>query len=89
MSDRCDVRYFDTLTIRLVSRLDQIHFKVYAAADVWPLKTKHFQDLIVLKPTNDELRQASRWCQTHDHSVGFVQGLLIPLLGELGLDDRG
>jgi len=30
---------------------------------------KHFDDLIALKPTSDELENAARWTMTHDVSV--------------------
>lgn len=85
IEDRWETRVFDALTICLASRLDHIHFKVYAAADHWPLQGKHLHDLKALQPTNDELVQAARWCTQHDPSAGFRERLLNPLLAALGV----
>lgn len=54
----------------ITSRLDQIHFKLYASIDRGGY---HVQDLIVLKPSITELVQASQWCFTHDVSDGFKE----------------
>ncbi len=59
----------DRLTIYLVSRLDQIHFKLYAAIDQFG--GYHASDLRQLCPTDEELLQAARWAMTHDRSEGF------------------
>jgi hypothetical protein len=48
----------EKLSVYLVSRLDQIHFKLYA-------------DLRELRPTEAELLMALRWAVTHDPSEGF------------------
>lgn len=61
-------RYGDSLTIRFLSRYDQIHFKLYAAVDQGG---RHYDDLVVLKPTSEELEAAARWSMTHDVSVGY------------------
>lgn len=60
------------LTVRWVSRLDQIHFKLYAAVDQ---AGKHLADLQALAPTADELIDAARWTRTHDPSEGFLSAL--------------
>lgn len=65
---------FGALTVRLSSRLDQIHFKLYAAADQGP-NSKHDQDLAALAPTAGELKQAATWCRTHDVSPAFAETL--------------
>lgn len=83
--------YGDGLLVRVASRLDQIHFKLYAAADGWPLPNKHLQDLKRLAPRPDELRAAARWTTTHDTSEGY-RSLCIAVLEHLGagasLDDE-
>jgi hypothetical protein len=64
----------------LNSGLDQIHFKLYAAADQGP--GRHVDDLIALRPTSDELLAAARWAFSHDVSEGFratVRDMLIKL----------
>ncbi|HEY4240283.1 MAG TPA: DUF6036 family nucleotidyltransferase [Kofleriaceae bacterium] len=69
--DRLEHRSYDTLGVWLASRFDQIHFKLYAAADDRP-NGKHHGDLQKLSPTRDELIAAARWAQTHDPSEGFA-----------------
>jgi hypothetical protein len=59
----------EALTVHFASRLDQIHFKLYALVDQG--LGKHDQDLRALAPTRDELVQAARWTRTHDPSPGF------------------
>jgi hypothetical protein len=65
-------RYGDGLTVRWASRLDQIHFKLYAAVDQ---AGRHLQDLNALRPTRRELLAAARWCRQHDPSDGFLSML--------------
>jgi Nucleotidyltransferase of unknown function (DUF6036) len=76
--------YGNSLTIWLASRLDQIHFKLYAVADQGP--GKHEQDLRALDPSDNELLEAARWAVTHDPSSGFRQELLAAL-AFLGVED--
>ena len=82
--ERCEVRTYGALTLSLASRWDQIHLKVYAAADEYhggPHRGKHHRDLERLKPTHDELRAAIAWTRTHDPSEGFLiqlEGALKP-----------
>jgi hypothetical protein len=72
------------LTVHFASRLDQIHFKLYALVDQGV--GKHEQDLRALHPTTDELIQAARWTRTHDPSVGFRE-MLDEALRYLGVED--
>jgi hypothetical protein len=55
------------LWIGLAGRLDLIFLKLYAAADDGPT-SRHFTDLLALKPTEDELRAAAAWIKTQDPS---------------------
>lgn len=59
----------EKLTVYLVSRLDQIYFKLYAAIDQFG--SYHASDLKQLLPTDEELLGAVRWAATHDPSEGF------------------
>ena len=68
------------LKVWLISRFDQIHFKLYAAIDRGGY---HINDLRALNPTADELLAAARWCVTHDVSQPF-RGLLRSFLKEFG-----
>jgi hypothetical protein len=54
-----------------LSRYDQIYFKLYAAVDQGA--GKHFDDLLTLDPTADELEKAALWSMTHDVSEGYRQ----------------
>ena len=67
---RMHTRHYKGLTIHLADRFDQICFKLYASVDQGP-QSKHFADLITLKPSIDELVQAKSWCISHDVSEIF------------------
>ena len=67
--DRCVSLLLGKNIIWLItSRLDQIHFKLYASID---RASYHVQDLHQLKPATSELVQAAEWCFTHDVSDLF------------------
>lgn len=68
--NRMHTRHYKGLTIHLADRFDQIFFKLYASVDQGP-RSKHFADLIALKPTFAELEQAKSWCISHDVSESF------------------
>ncbi|MDX6649354.1 MAG: hypothetical protein QOJ97_1305 [Solirubrobacteraceae bacterium] len=84
--ERAHVRRYESLEILLADRLDQIHFKLYAAVDQGP-KSKHFADLQALRPIRDELLTAARWARTHDPSEGF-RAELAGALQLLGVEVR-
>lgn len=77
-------RYGDHLVVHFAGRLDQIHFKLYAAAD--QLGGRHEDDLRVLEPTEGELVLAARWTRTQDPSEGFLL-MLRAKLADLGVVD--
>ena len=77
--------YGSSLVVYFASRLDQIHFKLYAAVDEGG-PGKHEADLQALKPTDEELIQAARWTLTHDPSEGYAEELR-GALGYLGVED--
>ena len=70
--ERTRVLTFGPLTLRTVHRIDQIHFKLYATIDWGGPESKHYQDLIALNPTREELETAFAWCRTHDISEAFA-----------------
>jgi hypothetical protein len=84
-ASRVEVRRYGGLTLDIASRFDQIHLKLYAAADQWP-GSKHADDLRRLQPTRHELIAAARWTMNQDPSEGFRQ-LLRNALTELGVHD--
>lgn len=74
-------RYGSKLWIGFIGRRDQIFLKLHAAVD--RDGGRHLQDLLDLKPTADELRDAAKWTRTQDPSEGF-QTLLGAMLKHLG-----
>lgn len=74
--------YGPRLAVSYIGRLDQIHFKVYAAAD---RAGYHVADLRALGPTDEEMERAARWAMTHDVSEGFRM-IMKSMLRQLGHD---
>lgn len=71
---RLSWRKFGTrLRIAFISRIDQIHFKLYAAVDQFG--GYHATDLQTLEPTDEELLAAAAWSRSHDPSVGYRECL--------------
>jgi len=81
---RVVTRQFGGLCLNLPAREDQICFKLYAAVDRGP-NDKHFEDLMKLNPTAEELVFAARWTVTHDPSEAF-RGELFNCLAEMGVE---
>lgn len=75
LAERLEWRRFGALHAGLVSRYDLIFFKLYAAADSAGTESVHFQDLLKLHPSDQELDRAERWVRSQDPSPGF-QSLL-------------
>jgi len=84
-ANRTVERRYGGLVVHLAGRRDQVFLKLYAAVDQGP-SSKHFQDLVALSPSREELLDAARWAITHDPSPGFRSELLKALAG-LGVDD--
>jgi hypothetical protein len=74
-------KYGRRLTVHFIGRLDQIHFKLYAATD--QRDGTHLNDLKALHPSASELEAAARWAMTHDVSEGF-KVVLRELLTHIG-----
>jgi hypothetical protein len=75
--------YGERLTIYFISRIDQIHFKLYASLDRGGY---HVEDLFKLDPANNELLTASRWVLTQDVSAEFRM-ILVSFLKKHGYKD--
>jgi len=85
LMDRVTTRAFGPkLTIHFLGRYDQIHLKLYAAVDQGA--GIHFDDLLALNPTSEELEHAARWSMTHDVSEAYRQTLK-DLLNHMGYGD--
>lgn len=74
LEDRLEWKKYGGLHVGLVSRYDLIFFKLYAAVDSGP-KSVHYQDLLALRPSKEELQEAAAWVRTQDVSEGFQQML--------------
>jgi hypothetical protein len=82
LMDRVETRRFgNALTVYFLGRYDQIHLKLYAAADHGP--GKHLDDLLALRPIEAEIDKAARWCLTHDVSDAF-RHVLKECLSQIG-----
>ena len=66
-------RFGEKLTVAFIGRIDQIHFKLFAAVD--QSGSYHATDLHELEPTDDELLMAAAWSRTHDPSEGYRESL--------------
>ena len=84
-ANRTVERRYRGLVVHLAGRRDQIFLKLYAAVDQGP-NSKHFQDLVALSASREELLDAARWTLTQDPSPGF-RGELMKALASLGVDD--
>lgn len=82
-AERLDTkRYGAKLVVYITHRVDQIHFKLYAAVDRGGY---HIEDLSALSPSHDELESAARWAMSHDVSEGFAM-VLKDLLRKIGYE---
>jgi hypothetical protein len=63
---------YSTLTVGFVGRKGLIPLKLFASVDQGP-RSKHWQDLINLAPTDVELSQAATWVKTQDDGAHFKQ----------------
>ena len=77
--ERMKSKNYGHLTAWYIGRIDQIHFKLYAAVDRGPGPSRHLNDLLALQPTAAELLAAARWAMTHDVSLGFRDLLKVVL----------
>ncbi len=66
---------YSGLVVGLVDRYDLIFFKLYAAVDDVGPKSVHFQDLLALTPTDEELAAAAGWVRGQDPSPAIEVAL--------------
>ncbi len=74
-AERVEWRQLGALRVGLAGRLDLISLKLYAAADDVGPSSRHYQDLLALDPTPEELEFAAEWGRGQDASQGFRQSL--------------
>ncbi len=63
------------LWIGLAGRFDLIHLKLYAAADDVGPSSRHFQDLVALQPTEQDLDAARAWIANQDPSYAVADAV--------------
>jgi hypothetical protein len=69
--ERAEKRAFGPcLTVYIISRQDQVAFKLYAAIDP-PKGQRHFKDLVAIKPTRREMEFAVHWLLDRPTSLAF------------------
>jgi hypothetical protein len=68
-------REYAALWVGIVSRYDLIFFKLFAAVDSPGTGSVHYQDLLALSPSPEELEAAARWVRTQDVSPEFAHVL--------------
>ena len=78
--------YGPALRVSFAARIDQIFFKLYAAAD--RREPRDFTDLRLLVPTPAELQHAAHWVRTHNMPGPFDDDLA-RALRDLGVEDDG
>jgi len=86
--ERARITRFGGLTLRLASRFDLVHLKLWSATD--PARGSRREvdiaDLRALKPTDEELRSALAWCAQRDGRNDFVSVNAAPVLRQLGFN---
>ena len=70
-ADRIHWRQYGGLWLGLADRHDLILMKLYAAADSEGPSSVHYQDLLALKPTHDEIDAAALWARSQETSPEF------------------
>lgn len=75
------------LHVGVVDRRDLVFLKLYAAADSPGPASVHYQDLLALKPTTEELREARDWILSQDASPDF-HNVLEQVFGYVRKDSR-
>jgi hypothetical protein len=69
--DRLQWRRYHSLRVGIADRRDLVAFKLYAAADSTGPSSVHYQDLIALKPSTEEIEWAAEWVRTQDVAPEF------------------
>ncbi len=70
LGDDLTWRRYGGLSVGLAGRRTLIALKLFAAVDQGP-RSVHYQDLVALAPTADELEHAATWVRTQDASEVF------------------
>jgi hypothetical protein len=74
-AERIHWERYHGLWFGVADRYDLIYLKLFASVDSEGPSSVHFQDLMALKPTDDELAEAAEWVRSQDTSTEFVHML--------------
>jgi len=74
---RIEWRQYAALWVGLPGRIDLIFLKLYAAVDDIGPSSRHYTDLVALRPTNEELGAAANWIESQDRSPAVAQILVV------------
>lgn len=75
LARRLHWRRYGGLRLGVADRYDLIFLKLYAAADSVGPESVHFQDLVALRPTAQELQEAVAWVREQDPTPAFAAAL--------------
>ena len=85
--DRVETWKHGGLILRIASRFDQIHLKLWAATSMERgRRAVDLDDLRTLAPSDSEWRSAIRYCVRLDGRPDFFETDIRPLLDELGVE---
>lgn len=79
-------KQYNTLHIGLPDRAALIALKLFAAVDRGP-RSVHYQDLVALAPTTEEMEAATAWVLSQDAGSGFaglVEDVVMQLRSDVG-----
>jgi hypothetical protein len=82
---------FGNLNVGVVARQDLICLKVFAATGATSAEEKHYDDLMKLKPSTDELSAAGAWAESQGIGTEFfheLETLLTNARRDLGQSQR-
>jgi hypothetical protein len=71
--ERVHWRRLGKLWVGTADRYDLVFLKLYAAADDVGTASVHFQDLLALEPTREELEETAKWVKSQDVSDQFAE----------------
>ena len=73
--ERIHWQKYGGLVVGVAHRRDLIFLKLYAAVDSEGPESVHYQDLLALRPSHEELEGAATWVRAQDTSVEFASML--------------
>jgi hypothetical protein len=91
IADDLTWRDYGALQVGLAGRRTLITMKLFAAVDQGP-GSVHYQDLVALSPTSQDLEESGRWVRTQDAAPAFaemVDQVITHVNHDARDDDRG